>query len=426
MSHNLDEFCKEFAIHRSFSTPYTPPQNAHAERMWSLLLRPMRVMLVASRVHDSFWPYAARHACLLHNVLPSTRLAGEMSPFQALYGVPPDVSKIRVWGCSVWYYLPEHERESKISPRALPAVHFGIDPNRNGYIVYIPHLHRITTAYHLVFQERKFLQFTPHGIVNIPRRIRPLRDIEQTYREPRDNEIIPPSNPSHDDYLPKCDHPDCTLPKHGDDVPHSYEIRPTRDLGPNPPRYPNRPSPNYVELAMYLDDVAYDLLALRHDDALSDIETPSTYEQAIRSRHASRWKESMDIEIQDLLRHNTWEIVPRSEVPKSHKVAKSRWVYRIKVNKDGSIERFKSRFVVCGYSQVKGIDYTHSFSATMRATSFRLLMALATHDKLKLEHFDVTNAFTQSDIDKVIYVEPPKGYPQVNPNGSLCVLNQAS
>ena len=67
----------------------------------------------------------------------------------------------------------------------------------------------------------------------------------------------------------------------------------------------------------------------------------------------------------------------------------ARWVYKVKVNKDGSIERFKSRFVVCGYSQVKGVDYTHSFSATMRATSFRLLMALATYDKLSRQGFDV-------------------------------------
>jgi hypothetical protein len=130
----------------------------------------------------------------------------------------------------------------------------------------------------------------------------------------------------------------------------------------------------------------------------------------------------MDVEIKDLLKHDTWELIPRDQVPKSHKVAKSKWVYRIKMNKDGSIERFKSRFVVCGYSQVKGIDYTHSFSATMRATSFRLLMALATHDKLRLEHFDVTSAFTQSEIDKVIFVEPPRGYPQVAPDGSPCVL----
>ena len=78
---------------------------------------------------------------------------------------------------------------------------------------------------------------------------------------------------------------------------------------------------------------------------------------------------------------------------------------------------------MCRYSQVKGIDYAHAFSATMRATSFRLLiMALATHDKLRLEHFDVTNAFTQSEMDKGIFVEPPKRYPHFAPNGSPCVL----
>ena len=426
MSHDLHDFCNEFAIRRSFSTPYAPPQNAHAERMWGLILRSIRVMLAASHVHDSFWPYAARHACMLHNMLPSSRLAGESSPHQALYGMPPDVSHVRVWGCSCWYYLPDHERSSKISPRALPAVHLGLDPQRRGYVVYIPHLNRITTAYHLTFQERKFLQFTPHGIINIPRKIRPLRDVEQTYREPRDVNVQSHDRediPSHDEpNVQMCDHPNCTLPKHSEDVPHSYETRPTRDLGPNPPRHPNRPTPNYVELAMYLDDVSNDLLAVRHDDTLSDVLTPTTYEDAIKSRYATRWRESMNLEIQDLLKHDTWELIPRDQIPKTHKVAKSRWVYRVKMNKDGSIERFKSRFVVCGYSQVKGVDYTHAFSATMRATSFRLLMALATHDKLRLEHFDVTNAFTQSEIDKVIYVEPPKGYPQISSNGAPCVL----
>ena len=46
MSHDLDEFCNEFAIARSFSVPYAPPQNAQAERMWGILLKPTRAMLV--------------------------------------------------------------------------------------------------------------------------------------------------------------------------------------------------------------------------------------------------------------------------------------------------------------------------------------------------------------------------------------------
>ena len=40
---------------------------------------------------------------------------------------------------SAWYIAPDHELDSKLSPRAWPAVHLGFDPARNGYMVYIPH-----------------------------------------------------------------------------------------------------------------------------------------------------------------------------------------------------------------------------------------------------------------------------------------------
>ena len=421
LSSDLDSFCEEFAVRRSFSVPYAPPQNSHAERMWGILLRPMRIMLAESHVHESFWPYTAQHACTLHNYLPSTRLTGEISPYQAKYKVAPDVSKIRVWGCTCWYYLPEHERDSKISPRAVPAIHLGMDKFRNGYLIFVPSLHRITSAYHLVFQECKFMHFTDEGIVNKPKSIRPLRNRQPLHREPPREDYNEPRD-THSDDVEMCDHPDCTLPKHSDSEPHSYEIRPTRNRGPNPPRHPDRPMPNYVDMILRLDDVSDMALAIRSEDILSDVETPQTYSQAINSRYAPRWIESMNKEIEDLVRHGTWDSIERRKVPKSHRITKSKWVYKIKLNKDGSIERFKSRFVVCGYSQIEGVDYTHSFSATMRATSFRLLMALAAGEKLKLEHFDVTNAFTQSDIDSDIYVEPPKGYEQTDQHDDTYVL----
>ena len=176
MSTDLNTFCEEFAIHRSFSVPYCPPQNAHAERMWGVILRSMRIMLAESGVHVSFWMYATRHACHLHNILPSSKLTGEKSPYEMKYQMKPDVDKLRVWGCQCWYFLPEHERTSKISARALPAEHLGRDYERNGYIVYVPDLNRITSAYHVSFQERKFLTFTPIGIANKPKRIDALHD----------------------------------------------------------------------------------------------------------------------------------------------------------------------------------------------------------------------------------------------------------
>ena len=119
------------------------------------------------------------------------------------------------------------------------------------------------------------------------------------------------------------------------------------------------------------------------------------------------------------MKNETWGDHPieLSKVPKNKKITKSRWVYTIKYNRDGTIERLKSRFVACGYSQVHGEDYTESFSATMRATSFRLLCAIASGEKLSLEHFDVTNAFTESEIDAEIYIEPPIGFESYDSHG---------
>ena len=430
MSHDLDAFCEEFAVKRSFSVPYAPPQNAHAERMWGILLRTMRICLAESGVHESFWTYAARHACMLHNMLPSSRLQGRITPYQARYGMPPDVSKVRVWGCTVWYFLPEHERDSKISPRAVPAVHLGCDEKRNGHLVYIPYLNRITTGYHLAFQERKFLKFTAEGIVNIPRNVRPLNTegVERSYREKRDHTTHEDERTTHEDVEvsgeegheppPRCGHPDCDLPRHSPDEPHSFERFPGRNKGRNAPRF----APVEADLIMLLEDVSHQGLSVRTEDLLTDITTPNTYEQAINGRHAERWKQSMIKEITDLTKHGTWDLVSRSKVPKSHRITKSKWVYKIKLTSQGTIERFKSRFVACGYSQVKGVDYTHSFSATLRATSFRLLMALAAGEKMKIHHFDVTSAFTQADIDAEIYVEPPKGFEAKDDNGDPMVL----
>jgi transposase InsO family protein len=430
MSHDMDEFCEEFAVRRSFSVPYAPPTNAHAERMWSTILRPMRVMLAASHVHESFWPYAAAHATYLHNIMPSTRLAGEISPHQAKYGTKPDVSKVRVWGCTCWYLLPKHEISNKVSPRALPAVHLGLDPVRKGYIVYIPELNRITTAYHVTFQERKFLTFTHNGVINAPRRVNRLREHEVMYPDKQYQPPAPPANhysddrddddrddePDDQDGRPNnsapCSHPKCTKSTHPDSEPHSFEDLPTRDKGRSPRLNPRIPAD--ADLVMLLEDVSNQGLAVRTEDLLTDIVTPNGFSDAKKSKDFPRWQESMNKEIEDLIKHGTWVVLDRRDVPKGRKITKSRWVYKVKLNRDGSIERFKSRFVVCGYSQVKGADYTHSFSATMRATSLRLLLALAAGERLKLEHFDVTSAFTQADIDSDIYVEPPQGYPEYN------------
>ena len=84
----------------------------------------------------------------------------------------------------------------------------------------------------------------------------------------------------------------------------------------------------------------------------------------------------------DLARHHSGPI--RGVVPGTARIQRTtalggtaRWCYDVKYKRDGTIERFKARFVACGYSQIFGKDFTHTFSATLRATSFRLFLAIA-------------------------------------------------
>jgi hypothetical protein len=102
----------------------------------------------------------------------------------------------------------------------------------------------------------------------------------------------------------------------------------------------------------------------------------------------------------------------------------SKWVFRIKHNADGSIERFKARLVAKGFAQRPGQDYFETFASTMRHTTIRTVLALAAIEDLELRSVDISHAFTNSDVDAEIYMTQPEGFEQ---NGSkyVCRLNKS-
>ena len=72
---------------------------------------------------------------------------------------------------------------------------------------------------------------------------------------------------------------------------------------------------------------------------------PQTYHQAVNSEHSREWQAAMLEEIESLLKNETWSF---EALPHGRKTVKNKWVFRIKVKSDGTIERFKARLVAKG------------------------------------------------------------------------------
>jgi hypothetical protein len=73
-------------------------------------------------------------------------------------------------------------------------------------------------------------------------------------------------------------------------------------------------------------------------------EEPTTFEEAVQK---GQWKEAMMKEHQSIMKNEVWEIVPK---PKEKSVVTSKWVYKIKHAADGSVDKYKERFMARGFS----------------------------------------------------------------------------
>ena len=74
------------------------------------------------------------------------------------------------------------------------------------------------------------------------------------------------------------------------------------------------------------------------------------------------------------MKNHVWEAVPRLE---GKSVVTSKWIYKIKHAVDGSIKKYKERFVARGFSQKEGVDYDETFAPVGRYTSIKTIIALA-------------------------------------------------
>jgi hypothetical protein len=100
----------------------------------------------------------------------------------------------------------------------------------------------------------------------------------------------------------------------------------------------------------------------------------------------------------------------------------AKWIYKIKHAANGSIEKYKARFVARGFSQKEGENYDETFAPVAKYTSIRSIISIASVMGWKLHQMDVKIAFLNGVIEEEAYIEQPQGFVIYGKESHVCKL----
>ena len=152
--------------------------------------------------------------------------------------------------------------------------------------------------------------------------------------------------------------------------------------------------------------------------AIEKLMEPRTYNQA--AKH-STWQQAMLHEFEALNRNKTWHLV---SPPAGCKIIGSKWVFKLKLKPNGSIEHHKARLLAKGYHQSTDINYFEIFSPMVKPTTIRIVLASIASYNWDVRQLDIHNAFLHDDLSEDVYMEP-QGFVDPSHPMHMCKLDKA-
>ncbi|CAL9003000.1 unnamed protein product [Prunus brigantina] len=165
-----------------------------------------------------------------------------------------------------------------------------------------------------------------------------------------------------------------------------------------------KPNPKYAHHALVSTDDSFE---------------PTSFSQANKLKE---WRLAMADEFNALLRAGTWILVPHTP---AMNVLPNKWIFRVKRNSDGTIQRYKARLVANGFHQQPGLDYGETFSPVVNHSTIRLILALSVQFSWPVRQLDVQNAFLHGYLDEEVYMRQPVGFVDPTYPDHVCRLRHS-
>lgn len=385
---SVKNILKEHGIKHRLTMPYTPEQNGCCERENRTVVETARAMM---HCHESLpqglWAELINTAgYILNRTGPSS--VAEKSPYELWFHKKPSVKHLRVIGSICYAHIPKQKRR-KMDKKACKGVLVGYDDD--GYRIWCRENNALIKSRDVVFREEPLLQ---NGELEIP-----LRSDEITKNDSR-----------NDDNVVKESQRIISENENNEDCEDQNE---EKDPG-GQTRYDLRKQSD-IKIPKKFEDYIMSTI-----EDMQITKEPETYTEAMNSGECANWKQAMDSEIKSHKENQTWNL---EKLPNGKKCISCKWIYKVKTNPDGSVDRYKARLVVRGFSQKKGEDYHETFSPVARLSTIRAVLSVAATEKMSLTQFDVSTAFLNGTVEETIYMKQPEGYE--DGSNRVCRLNKS-
>jgi hypothetical protein len=91
-------------------------------------------------------------------------------------------------------------------------------------------------------------------------------------------------------------------------------------------------------------------------------------------------------------------------------VVTGKWLFHHKLTSDGSLDRYKARWVLRGFTQRPGVDYDETFSPVVKFATVRDVLSLALSRDWVIHQLDIKNAFLHGTLTETVYYSQPTGF----------------